>query len=193
MKKVLLLLANGFEMYEASVFIDVIGWNEIAGDKSTKLFTCGTTKEVNTSFGQKMIVNHLISEINTDDFDALAIPGGFEEYKFYQDAYSEPFLDIIRRFDKAKKIISSICVAALPVAKSGVLNGRFGTTYNQDNERRLRQLEELGVLIRNEPIVIDENVITSWNPSTAIDVAFILLEKITSREQKEYIMNIMGY
>jgi len=29
MKKVLLLLADGFETYEASVFIDVIGWNQV--------------------------------------------------------------------------------------------------------------------------------------------------------------------
>ena len=29
MKKVLLLLANGYETLEASVFIDVIGWNYI--------------------------------------------------------------------------------------------------------------------------------------------------------------------
>ena len=32
MKKVLLLLANGFEAFEASVFADVIGWNKLEGD-----------------------------------------------------------------------------------------------------------------------------------------------------------------
>ncbi|MDL1969337.1 MAG: DJ-1 family protein, partial [Deltaproteobacteria bacterium] len=46
MKNVLLLLADGYETYEASVFIDVIGWNLIDGDKSTKLFSCGLKKEV---------------------------------------------------------------------------------------------------------------------------------------------------
>lgn len=34
MKKVLLLLAKGFESFEASVFIDVIGWNLVDGDKN---------------------------------------------------------------------------------------------------------------------------------------------------------------
>ena len=34
MKKVLLLLADGFEIYEASVFIDVIGWNLVEGDNT---------------------------------------------------------------------------------------------------------------------------------------------------------------
>jgi 4-methyl-5(b-hydroxyethyl)-thiazole monophosphate biosynthesis len=36
MKKVLLFLTKGFETYEASVFIDIFGWNLIEGDKSTK-------------------------------------------------------------------------------------------------------------------------------------------------------------
>ena len=60
MKKVLLFLPNGFETFEASVFIDVIGWNYAAGDKSTQLFTCGITKEVNTTFNQKMVVDFTI-------------------------------------------------------------------------------------------------------------------------------------
>ena len=50
MKKVLLLLAEGFEVFEASVFIDVFGWNLVEGDNSTQLFTCGLRKEINSSF-----------------------------------------------------------------------------------------------------------------------------------------------
>ncbi len=32
-----------------------------------------------------------VSEVNIDEFDALAVPGGFEEAEFYEDAYSEDF------------------------------------------------------------------------------------------------------
>lgn len=39
MKRILLLLANGFEAYEASVFTDVFGWNLYEGDKSTELIS----------------------------------------------------------------------------------------------------------------------------------------------------------
>ncbi|MGL4371021.1 MAG: DJ-1/PfpI family protein, partial [Spirochaetota bacterium] len=130
MKKVLLLLANGFEMHEASVFIDVIGWNSSDGDKSTQLFTCGLTKEVKSSFGQKLIVDYLVHEIHTDAFDACARPGGFEEFHYYEDAFSEPFLNVIREFNASGKTIASICTASLALGKSGVLTGRNGTTYN---------------------------------------------------------------
>jgi len=193
MKKVLLLLANGYETLEASVFIDVIGWNYVDGDKSTKLYTCGITKEVKTTFDQKTIVDYTVDEINVDDYVALAIPGGFSEYDFYKDGYSEKFLNIIREFDKREKIIASICVAALTIGKSGVLKGRNATTYNKKEGIRQKQLAEYGINVLNQPIVIDKNIITSWNPSTAMDVAFMLLEKLTNKDNAGYIKDIMGY
>jgi len=192
MKNVLLLLANGYETYEASVFIDVIGWNLIDGDKSTKLFSCGLKKEISSSFNQKCIVDYLVDEINVDDYDALAIPGGFEEFEFYKEAYDEKFLSVIRDFQMKNKLIASICVAALSLGKSGILNGRVATTYNK---KAIRQdtLKKYGVTVKNEPIVIDSNVITCWNPSTAIDVAFLLLERLSTKKNTNHIKSIMGF
>ena len=192
MKKVLLMLAEGFEIFEASVFIDVIGWNQLEGDGSTSLFSCGLTKQIKSTFGQGFIVDYTIDEINADDFDALAIPGGFDEFGFYKDAYSEEFLGLIRKFDSKNKIIASICTGALPVGKSGALTGRNGTTYNR-NPLRFESLRSYGVNVINEPIVVDKNIITSWNPSTAMDVAFKLLELLTSVEQAEKIRYLMGF
>jgi 4-methyl-5(b-hydroxyethyl)-thiazole monophosphate biosynthesis len=192
MKKVLLLLSEGFEMYEASVFIDVIGWNQIEGDGLTQLFTCGLNKEVNSTFGQKMFVDFTVDEINPDDFAALAIPGGFEEYKFYQYAFTEPFLNLIRAFDRKNKLIASVCTGAIPIAKSGVLTGRKATTYNK-NPHRQKMLSDMEVNVVQNPIVMDGNIVTSWNPATALDVAFLLLEHLTSPEQKEQIKSLMGF
>lgn len=193
MKRVLLLLAEGFETYEASVFIDVIGWNLSEGDGSTQLFTCGFHKEVKTSFGQTFIADYLIGEINVDAFDALAIPGGFEKYNFYREAYDEKFLQLIREFNAKGKFIATVCVAALSVGKSGVLTGRKGTTYSMLGGVRQKQLMEFGIEVVNQPIVVDENIITSWNPSTAIDVAILLLELLTSKTNASYIRKIMGF
>ncbi|HNW51505.1 MAG TPA: DJ-1/PfpI family protein [Prolixibacteraceae bacterium] len=189
MKKVLLLLAEGFETFEASVFIDVIGWNLTDGDGSTRLFSCGLKKSIKTSFDQTFVVDYLVDEIDVDDFDALAIPGGFEEYDFYADAYDERFLNLIRQFYAKGKIIASICVAALVLGKSGVLKDRNATTYNTRQEL----LVGFGVHVVNEPIVVDGNIITSWNPSTAAFVAFTLLGMLTSKENENYIREIMGF
>jgi protein deglycase len=192
MKKVLLLLAEGFETYEASVFIDVIGWNLIDGDGRTELFSCGLKKELKSSFNQRFVVDYLIDEVNVADFDALAVPGGFEEFDFYTDAYDDRFLNLIREFKKQGKPIASICVAALALGKSGILCGRQGTTYNQ-NPIRQDTLKSFGVNLINQPIVVDEQIITSWNPSTAIDVALLLLELLTGKPNADYIRKIMGF
>lgn len=36
-----MLLSNGFEAVEASVFTDVLGWNKLEGDGTTDLVTAG--------------------------------------------------------------------------------------------------------------------------------------------------------
>ena len=191
MKKVLLLLANGFETFEASVFIDVIGWNLVEGDNSTELFTCGLKKEIKSSFNQRFIVDYLIGDIDITSFDALAIPGGFEVYGFYNDAYDDKFLDLIQGFKANNKFIASICVGALPLGKSGVLKGKKGTTYNRAIRREA--LQEFGVNVINQPIVIDDNMITSWNPSTAVNVALLLLEHLTTKNNADKVRQLLGF
>jgi 4-methyl-5(b-hydroxyethyl)-thiazole monophosphate biosynthesis len=191
MKKVLLLLADGFETFEASVFIDVIGWNLVEGDNSTELFTCGLKKEIKSSFNQRFIVDYLISDIDISSFDALAVPGGFEVYGFYNDAYNDKFLGLIRGFKANNKFIASVCVGALPLGKSGVLYGKKGTTYNSAVRREA--LQSFGVNVINQSIVTDDNMITSWNPSTAVDVALLLLEYLTTRENADKVRYLLGF
>lgn len=192
-KKVLLLLADGFEAYEASVFTDVLGWNRSEGDGSTEVITCGLHKELKCTWGFTVIPELLLPAVDPAEFDALAIPGGFEEAGFYADAYSEEFLAVIRDFARAGKIIASICVAALPLGKSGVLKGRRGTTYHLNNGFRQKQLADFGVEVLSQPLVVDRNIITSSCPSTALDVAFTLLAMLTSPENCRQVKHLMGF
>ena len=178
MKKVLLLLATGFEILEASAFIDVMGWNLMEGDQSTVLHTCALRKEIKSAFDQKFVVDHLVEEIDVNVFDALAIPGGFKNYDYYKDAYDPAYLNLIQLFNEQNKWIASVCVGALPVAKSGVLQHKNGTTYSSYQN----ELECFGVNISDQPMVVDHNIITSCGPSTATEVAFVLLEKVTDQE-----------
>ena len=191
MKKILLLLADGFEILESSAFIDVMGWNLEEGDGSTRLFSCGLRKEIKSSFNQNFTVDFLIKDIEVGSHDALVIPGGFETYGYYKDAYNEKFLNVIREFNKENKIIASVCVGALPVAKSGILIGKNATTYN--NKKRMQTLKEFGAKFMHKPIVQCDNIITSCGPSTAVDVSFLLLEMLSSIENTKKVRKLMGY
>lgn len=191
--KVLLFCAKGFETMEFSVFVDVFGWAENDYGYPVQVVTCGFQKEVVSTFHIPIIVDRLIDEIVVDEYDALAIPGGFEEFGFYEEAYDERLLDLIRAFNEQNKIIATICVGALPLGKSGILNGRKATTYHLKDGYRQKQLEEFGVSVINERIVVDGNVITSYCPQTAPDVAFELLKKLIGYEKMLIVRQAMGY
>lgn len=191
--KTLVFLAKGFETMEFSVFIDVLGWARHDYGCDLPVATAGFQLQVASTFGVSVLVDHTIDEINVDDYDALAIPGGFEEFGFYEEAYDERFLSLIREFDAKGKIIASICVAALPLGKSGILSGRRATTYHLRDAYRQKQLAAFGVDVVNEPLVVDRNVITSYCPQTAPDVAFTLLEMLTSTAKADIVKKAMGF
>ena len=191
--KVLVFCNKGFETMDFSVFIDVLGWARNDYGYNIQVETCGFQKEVISTFNVPIIVDKLIEEIDVNDYDALAIPGGFEEYGFYEEAYNEKFLNLIKDFDKQNKIIASICVGALPLGKSGILKGRKATTYHLKDSYRQKQLAEFGVNVINQRMVVDENIITSYCPETAPDVAYELLNKLVGYEKMIIVRQAMGY
>ncbi len=154
-----------------------------------------TPEELSSKIAQYLpvIVDKTIAEINVDDYDALAMPGGFGEFGFYEEAYDERFLKLIAEFNTKGKIIAAICSGAMPLGKSGVLKDRKATTYHLKNGYWQKKLKEFGVNVVNEPIVIDDNIITSYCPETAPKVAFELLKMLTSEEEMEVIKKAMGF
>ncbi|PFK33124.1 DJ-1 family protein [Bacillus cereus] len=193
MKKILLLLADGFEAVEASVFTDVLGWNKWEGDGSTEVVTVGLRNKLTCTWNFTVIPEKTVDDIRLDEFDALAIPGGFEEAGFYRDAYSREFLNVIQHFNAKQKPIASICVASLALGKSGILTDKKATTYSHPTSKRKEQLKNFGAIVQNDLIVQDGNIITSSNPGTAFDVAFLLLEKLTSKKNAKHVKDLMGF
>ncbi|MFJ7922049.1 DJ-1/PfpI family protein [Lysinibacillus fusiformis] len=193
MKKIMLLLANGFEAVEASVFTDVLGWNKWEGDGSTEVVTVGLHTQLQCTWNFKVAPEKLLHNIDLAEFDALAIPGGFEEAGFYEDAFSEEFQTVVRHFHEQQKPIATICVASLILGHSDILRNRQATTYNHPTSKRLAQLEGYGAIIVNERIVQTDHIITSSNPGTAFDVAFRLLETLTSTTNTARVKDLMGF
>lgn len=191
--KLLVFLAKGFETIEFSAFIDVMGWAKTDFACNVDVVTCGFNKKVISSFGIPVLVDKVINEISVDEYDALAIPGGFEEFGFYEDAYNDKLLELIRSFNFQKKWIATVCVGALPVGKSGVLVGRKATTYHLRGAYKQKVLQGFGATIVNAPIVVDENIITSYCPQTSYGVTLLLLEKLTSHQEMILVKEAMGF
>ena len=193
MKKVLLFLAQGFEAYEASVFTDVFGWSREFGSEPVDLVTTALRPELKCTWNLIVRPELDFEKVNVGNFDALAIAGGFEKAGFYEDAYDERILKLIREFDREGKAIAAICVSALPLGKSGILKGRKATTYDLLDGVRRKQIADFGAEVLDESIVIDRNIITSTGPSTGLDVAFSLLEMLTNKKNVEVVKKYMRF
>lgn len=192
-KKVLVFLAKAFETMEFCVFIDVLGWASVDYGHNLRVETCGFSGKVISTFNVPVLVDKTIDEINVDEYAALAIPGGFGEFGYYEEAYNERFLQLIREFNEKGKTIASVCSGAFPLAKSGALKNRRATTYHLKNGYYQQQLKEFGVNVVNEPVVVDGNIITSYCPETAPKVAFELLKMLTTEEDMLVIKTAMGF
>jgi protein deglycase len=192
-KRVLLFLAQGFEAYEASVFTDVFGWSREAGFEPVDLITTGLRPELTCCWNLIVKPEMPFEQIKVEGFDALAIPGGAPVAGFLEDVYDERFLDLIRKFNEKGKLIASICVAALPIGKSGVLKTRKATTWDLNDGVRRKQLAEFGVTVLNKRLVVDGNIITSTGPATGLDVAFKLLEMLTDIQNVNEIKRNMRF
>ena len=193
MKRVLILLADGFEPMELAGFTDVLGWANIDGEEEIEQVTAGLRHELRSTFGGFTVkVDYLVRDINLSSFDALAIPGGMDRTgNFYDDAYHSDFINVIKQFVGRGQPVAAVCVAGLSLGKAGVINGRRATTYHQMGGKRKAQLEGFGALFIDRPIVRDDLLITSTGPGTAIEIAFALLEDLTSTANAAYIRSLM--
>lgn len=193
MVKVLVFLNRGFETMEYSPFVDVCGWAATDHGADIQVETAGFTKQVHGSFGATVVVDRLIEDVDVQAYAALALPGGFAEFGFYEDAYAPAMVALIRAFVAADKPIASVCVGALALGNAGVLRGQNATTYHLGDGRRQRQLAAFGAQVVNRPVVTDGLLTTSWCPQTAPLVAFWLLAALLGQPLAATVKKAMGY
>lgn len=84
-------------------------------------------------------------------------------------------------------------MAAFPLAKSGVLKGRKVITCRLCGGCKRKEPEESGAVPGNEWLVDDGNIITSSCLKTAPEVAFRLLEILTTKEKAHQVRKAMGF
>lgn len=190
-----MLISQGVEILEVSPFIDVFGWNMVVGKKDTLVTTCSFHDIINCTWNIKILpeINLKNTKLNLEIYDALVIPGGFGKAGFFNDMKTEEFQSIIQHFHNNNKIILGVCTGVISLGESGILKNKRATTYLLDNDRYFKQLSNYGAIPVREEIVIDDNIITSSAPKNALETAFILLEKLTSKENMENVKYNMGF
>lgn len=169
-KKVGVILADGFEEIEAVTVVDILRRAEL------EVVVYGLDKEIITgSHGVKIVTDRKMPELE-QDLDALVLPGGMPGAKNLAD--SKKVKEWIQKMNAQKKIIAAICASpALVFAPIGVLDGKKATCYPEMEGSFSKKVTYL-----QEDVVVDENIITSRGPGTALKFSLVLVERLTCKE-----------
>ncbi|WP_324284639.1 DJ-1/PfpI family protein [Fusobacterium polymorphum] len=197
MKKIVIFLFEGAELFEIASFTDIFGWNNVVGLKEyrdIKLETISYKESIKCTWGGEIKVEEVITEENIEkffDYDVLIIPGGFGKANFFEEKNNKIFKKLTKHFSENNKIIVAICSAVINLLESAYIKDKKVTTYLLDNKRYFNQLKNYNIIPVEEEIVIDNNLFTCSGPGNALELSFRVLEKLTSKENLKIIQNNM--
>jgi len=131
------LNAEGFE-------VDIIGrevGQELEGDKHRV----------------RIRATRSIADARPQDYDELLIPGGHSPDNLRAD---ERFVRFVREFDASKKPLAAVCHGPQLLIAAGLVKGRTLTAWSTIQD----DLRQIGANVKDEPVVRDQNWITSRKP-----------------------------
>lgn len=181
MKKVVVLLADGFEEVEALTVVDLLRRARIYVD------TVSITEDymVHGSHGINVQTEDLFEEVNFVEFDMIVLPGGTQGTENL-DAH-KGVRKIVKEFIESGKYVAAICAAPSILGGMGLLKGKRATCY-PSVEDKLQ-----GAVINKIPVVQDEEIITSRGMGTAIEFSLKLVEILTDRIKSDEIAEEIMY
>ncbi len=162
-KKVVVLLAEGFEEIEAATPIDVL---RRAGAEVTVAGAGGLALK-----GAHGLVYQADVELAklSGDFDMVVFPGGMPGAKNLGE--SAEARRLAEGMLKAGKFVTAICAApVMTLGAWGLLAGKNATCYPG-----MEKMFPAGVRFSTERVVVDGRVVTSRGPGTALEFSLALV------------------
>lgn len=169
MSKIIIPISNGFEEIEAITIIDVCRRANID-------VTIAAIEELETigAHNIKIKADCKIENINSDDFDMIVLPGGVPNA--FTLAENQKVQSLLKEFKSKNKMIGAICAAPYALHKADVLNENFTCYPSFEQKIKLDGYHE------NDAVVIDNNVITSRGPATAMFFALEIVNILCDEE-----------
>lgn len=176
MAKIIVPISNGFEEIEAVSIIDICRRANIE-------VTVAAVEELITTGANniKIQADCKIEDINSDDFDMIVLPGGLPNA--FTLAENEKVQSLLKEFKEKKKKIGAICAAPYALHKADVLNENF--TCYPSFEKNIRD----NGYHDSDSIVIDNDVITSRGPATAMVFALEIVNILCGEETYTAVKN----
>ncbi len=180
-KKVLVPLAEGFEIIEALSVVDVF---KRAG-AHVDLVALDDQLTVTSSHDIPVIADKSIADCLEEDYDLIVLPGGLPGSDNL--ANSRELASLLRRQDQAQKMYGAICAApALVLGSQGLLEGRSATCHPMFTDK-LSASQQL-----NDGVVVDGNCVTARGAGFSIDFSLQLLELLMGVEKRKEVETQMA-
>jgi protease I len=150
--KALILVADGFEDLEL-----FCPWYRLQEEGVDVTLATPTGRPVTGKHGYAVEADMPIREVNPAEYELLLIPGGRspEGLRLREEA-----VDVTRTFVEDEKRIAAICHGPQLLLSAGALNGRTITAAATIRD----DVKAAGAVYRDEPVVMDGNVLTSRGP-----------------------------
>ncbi|MCI5698162.1 MAG: DJ-1/PfpI family protein [Clostridiales bacterium] len=179
-KKVLVLIADGFEEVEALTPVDLLRRVNI----EAVMVSCSEKLVVKGAHGVKVVCDMLLDNLEDEDVEdafGIVLPGGMPGAENLKN--SEGVKYIIKDMMSKKKLVAAICAAPIVLAETDVIDGRRITSYPgfQDELKAAEYMED--------SVVLDDNLITARGPAIAMDFALAIVEYLCGREKRHSLAN----
>lgn len=174
MKRVLVLLIDGFEDIEMITPVDLL---RRAGAE-VLLASLGESLHVTSSLKVTMHADAMLKEaMDTGPFDMLIIPGGPGVQALRADGRAA---GLAKHFAQFSKPVAAICAAPTVLADAGLLEGKLYTAHDSTYDELKHALEE-------QRVVQDGDIITARGAGTALDFGLALVKRLYGREKADEI------
>ena len=169
MPRILVPISNGFEEIEAISIIDICRRANID-------VTIAAVENIQTTGAHniKIEADTMIENVSSTDFDMIVLPGGLPNAFTLADNIHVQKL--LKEFKEADKNIGAICAAPYALHKAEVLNANY-TCYPS-----FEQKIKLDGYHNEDSVVIDDKVITSRGPGTAMLFALEIVNILCGEE-----------
>ena len=178
MSKALVPLAQGCEELEAVTITDLL---TRAGIDVT---TAGLDNQpVVASRGMKLLPDTTIDKVVNNTYDLIVLPGGLPGADHLSGNLHVQ--QLLKKHASEKKLVAAICAAPKALASAGLLDNKTVTCYPGSLSSSSSSLKN--TTINSTAIEIDDNIVTSRGPGTAMDFALKLIELLEGQAKSEEI------
>lgn len=180
-KKVLVPLAEGFEMIEALSIVDVFR----RGGAHVDLSAIGDSLQVTSSHSVPVIADRLLAECVDEKYDLIVLPGGIPGAENLKN--SSVLAELLKKQNSEDKLYGAICASpAVVLEHHGLLEGKNATCHPLFAEKLNSQAHA------GEKVVFDKNCVTSKGAGTSIDFALELLGILMGEQTKREVAKGMA-